>query len=159
MGMRAGLAPISALELDALRQHPESILARSDPTSEQAIDLDKAWHGIHWLLTGDEWAGEEPLSLAIVGGEDIGPDLGYGPARFVTPAQTQAVATALAALTDKELQRRFDPVAMDEHKIYPGIWERDGAEALDYLLPYFRMLARFYADAARRGDGVLQWIS
>src|ERR1700761_9537434 len=108
MGMRAALAPISADELAALRQDPDSILNAPYPTSERSIDLDKAWHGIHWLLTGDSWGGEAPLALAIVGGEDIGPDLGYGPARVVTPEQAQAVAAALSDLTDEELARRYD---------------------------------------------------
>ena len=30
---------------------------------------------------------------------------------------------------------------------------------MSYLLPYFRSLKRFYADAATRGDAVLQWIA
>ena len=159
MSMIAGLAPISAAKLEALSGDPESILDESYPNSKSSIDLDKAWHGIHWLLTGDAWGGEPPLALAIVGGEDIGPDLGYGPARFVTPSGVQAVAAALAGLTDEDLSSRYDPQAMDAQQIYPTVWERDGKEGLDYLVHYFRILARFYADAAQRGDAVLQWIS
>ena len=157
MGMIAGLVPIPAAKLDALRQHPESIVDETYPRSKDSIDLDKAWHGIHWLLTGETWGGEEPLGLAIIGGEDIGPDLGYGPACFVTPSDVQAVAAALADLTEEELARRYDPPAMDAQHIYPTLWERDGPEGLNYLVHYFRVLVRFYADAARNGDAVLQW--
>jgi len=161
--MRAGLAPLSAAQLDALRADPDAVgkvvYSNDEQDREHAIDLDKAWHGIHWLLTGEGWGGEPPLSLAILGGTDIGPDQGYGPARFVTPQQVGAVAVALAALTDEDLARRYDAKTMDERHIYPTVWERDGAEALGYLIHHVHVLARFYAKAAQRGDAVLQWIS
>ena len=45
-------------------------------------DLDKAWHGIHYLLTGTAWAGAEPLNFIVCGGTEVGDiDVGYGPAR------------------------------------------------------------------------------
>src|SRR5579872_4450187 len=31
----------------------------------KAIDIDKAWHGIHYLLTGTAWAGSAPLSFIV----------------------------------------------------------------------------------------------
>jgi len=98
-------------------------------------------------------------ALAIVGGEAIGPDLGHGPARSVTPSDARAVAAALASLTDGEPARRYSPQAMDAQHIYPTIWERDGQAGLDYLFHCSHVLTRFYADAARSGDAVLQWIS
>ena len=163
MGMIAGLAPISAAQLQALREAPESVgdfvHTQDEARRARRIDLDKAWHGLHYLLTGKAWGGEKPASLAIVGGEDIGDDQGYGPARFVTPEQVGQVAAALASLSDETLAQRYDVAAMDKLQIYPGTWERDGQESFDYLRHNFRALARFYADAAQRGDAVLQWIS
>ena len=165
MGMVAYLAPLTAGQLDELRGEPDSIQELLFPEENTyappkgSIDLDKAWHGIHWLLTGDAWGGEPPLAWTIVGGEDIGDDMGYGPARVVTPEQVRQVAAALANFDDAALARNYDPVAMDAQQIYPTIWTRDGEEGLAYLQHYFRILARFYADAAKRGDAVLQWIS
>ncbi|MHC5077311.1 MAG: DUF1877 family protein, partial [Planctomycetota bacterium] len=33
------------------------------------IDLDKAWHGIHYLLTQTDYEGESPLNFLVVGGQ------------------------------------------------------------------------------------------
>lgn len=163
MSMIAGLAPLSPSQLDALRADPDGAGALCYPEDATAharnIDLDKAWHGIHFLLTSQAWdKGDGPQGLAILGGEDIGDDQGYGPARVVTPPQVAAVAAALSTLTDEELARRYDPQAMDDQQIYPTIWTRDGDEGLAYLLHHFHALERFYAEAAARGDAVLQWI-
>src|SRR5688500_6275073 len=35
-------------------------------------DLDKAWHGIHYLLTGTAWEGAEPLNFLVAGGRPVG---------------------------------------------------------------------------------------
>lgn len=164
MGMSAYLAPIAANQVEALRADPDGVQQFLFPNEdtyappEGSVDLDKAWHGIHWLLTRTAWGGDPPLAWAIVGGEDIGDDMGYGPARVVTPEQVREVAAALASLDDAGLAQRYDPEAMQAQQIYPTVWTRDGEEALGYLQHYFHVLARFYADAAQRGDAVLQWI-
>src|SRR5687767_14577361 len=45
-------------------------------------DLDKAWHGIHYLLTGTAAEGGKPLDFLVSGGREVGNvDIGYGPAR------------------------------------------------------------------------------
>lgn len=36
--------------------------------------IDKAWHGIHYLLTKSDWEGEAPRNFIIKGGHDIGAD-------------------------------------------------------------------------------------
>ncbi len=91
-------------------------------------DLDKSWHGIHYLLTGSADEGGAPLDFLVAGGTEVGDeDVGYGPARVFTSAQTRAIAAALAAVTDDELRARFAPEAMMRAEIYPEIWDRDPA--------------------------------
>src|SRR3569832_1383456 len=79
-----------------LLEDPEQFgeLLESDD-EETSVDLDKAWHGIHWLLTGSADPTAETLSDAILGGEGIGEDLGYGPGRLLAAARVGAVAEAL----------------------------------------------------------------
>ena len=49
-------------------------------------DLDKAWHGLHYLFTGTDEGGNSPLDFLAVGGEEIGTiEVGYGPARALEP--------------------------------------------------------------------------
>ncbi|MGE0326815.1 MAG: YfbM family protein, partial [Polyangiaceae bacterium] len=126
-----------------------------------SMDVDKAWQGIHWLLTGTAWEGDGPAAFIIQGGEQVGDeDVGYGPARGFTPAEVKAVAEALRGLTTEILHARFDPEAMEEADIYPsGIWVDEGDEAFEYLESYFDALKDFVLGAAREGEAMLVYIS
>lgn len=163
MGMAGCYAAVDAATLALLKADPDSIpefLFPDDGEGEPAnyCDLDKAWHGIHYLLTGQADGGPEPLSLAVHGGEEVGEDVGYGPARFLTPAQVRTVSAALDRITEANLRARFDPRAMDAAEIYPAIWGRDGQEALDYLVENYLPWVAFYRAAAQRGDGMITWL-
>jgi Domain of unknown function (DUF1877) len=130
-----------------------------DDEAPNSIDVDKAWHGIHFMLTGKADGGDEPLALAVLGGEEVGGDVGYGPARFIEPEQVKAVAQALNALSVEAFAARFAPEPMQKAEVYPDIWVRDGQEALDYVLENYQLLVTLYTDAAQRGDGVIAWLS
>lgn len=92
------------------------------------VDLDKAWHGVHFLLTGTAWEGEGPIASLLLGGHASTEDVGYGPARGLTAAEARAFRDALAGLDEAELHRRFDPKRMTALEIYPDVWDR-GAES------------------------------
>lgn len=156
MGMTWDGWALTEVEAEAVRAAPESIWKRLDagrPAS--AVDLDKAWHGIHWLLTGDPWTTEGPLSAVIFGGQDLDEDFGYGPPRLLDPAGVDAVVAALADVGPTELRARFDPAAMSAAEVYPDIW--DDPDSLDgYLVPNFVALKEFYGTAGTGGHWVLQ---
>jgi Domain of unknown function (DUF1877) len=131
-----------------------------DPADE--FDSDKAWHGLHFLFTGEAWGGEPPLGFILAGGTEIGDeDVGYGPARAFTSAEVSAIAAAFEALTRDELARRFDPARMMELEIYPEIWDRDPTDddTLEYLLEYFDLLKGFVSRGAASGRGMLVYLS
>jgi Domain of unknown function (DUF1877) len=131
-----------------------------DGEPEHSVDVDKAWHGIHFMLTGKAHGGEGPLALAIMGGDEIGEEMGYGPARFLEPKQVQEVAAALEKLTIEEFEKGFRPAEMTAADIYPEvIWERDGKDALNYVLENFQQMVVFYRDTAARGDGAVLWLA
>ncbi|MDQ2821196.1 MAG: YfbM family protein [Pseudomonadota bacterium] len=165
MGMIACFTSLAPTELQHLRDTPDEIeefLYPDDGDSEPPnyMDLDKAWHGMHYLLTGTADEGQQPLSLAVVGGVEFGPEVGYGAARFLTPDQVAAIAIALADVTVDDLKQRFDPADMEAKQIYPDvIWTRDGSEGLDYVLDVFPSLQAFYAGAAERGEAAILWIA
>jgi hypothetical protein len=123
------------------------------------VRLDKLWHGVHWILTGTAWDTRGALGKAVLGGEEFGDDGGYGPARLLAPEAVAEVAAALASLDDDGLRRRFDPDAMTEAGIYPGLWRGEPGLGETSLLPLARDLRRFYADAAAHGRWVLQALS
>jgi hypothetical protein len=128
----------------------------------EVLDLDKSWHGIHYLLTGTAWEGDPPLNFVVTGGREVGDDeVGQGPARTYTAAETREIATALAALSDEKVRARFAPGEMMRLEIYPEIWDRAPAEddTLGYLMEYLGQLRSTLAGVVERGHGLLVTIT
>lgn len=133
----------------------EQLLESDDETS---VDLDKAWHGLHWLLTGSEGPTSDVLSDAVFGGEEIGVDLGYGPGRLLTADRVKTVHARLAQIQPDTLRQRMDHEAMESADIYPSIW--DEKDVFDTVLaPAFEDLSAFYAAAAEHDESVIQTLS
>lgn len=125
-------------------------------------DLEKSWHGIHYLLTGTAWEGDPPLNFLVLGGRVVGDiDVGYGPAHALTAAETRSASDALGRLSDEELRGHFDPTAMMKQKIYPEIWDRDPDEddTLGYLMENVAALREFLTQVVARGQGLVVYIS
>jgi Domain of unknown function (DUF1877) len=133
--------------------------AQAAPTKPGTLlDLHKSWHALHWLLCQEVWEGPEPLKRTIFGAEQIGPDLGYGPAQLNDPETVRAVAEAISALSAAEVLRRYSGRTIDKLEIYPGNFASDSswrAELKDDL----ERLRGFYTAAAGSGDAVVTWIS
>ena len=120
------------------------------------MHLDKAWHGIHYLLTSSDGPTAAPESMVIFGGKPVGNDQGYGPAQLLSPAEVRQIAALLEKYPPEALAARYDPKAMEAAKIYPAIiWVREGPEALKYVLQFYSQLIAFYKGAAERGEAVL----
>jgi Domain of unknown function (DUF1877) len=132
---------------------------RKAEVGDTEVDLDKAWHGIHYLLTGSAESNGTLASKVIMGGENIGPDRGYGPAQVLKPSEVKAIAQLLEQTTPDMLAKRYKPKEMTRADVYPEIWERDGDEALQYVLEYYTKLTAFYKLAANRGQAVILVIS
>jgi hypothetical protein len=136
---------------------PTPTLELADDEGELG-DLDKSWHGIHYLLTSSADETETPLQFLVAGGTDVGDeDVGYGPPRAFTSAEARTIASALSAVSDDELRSRFAPHAMMRAKIYPEIWDRDPQDddTLGYLMEYVAILRRAMSTVTSRGHGLL----
>lgn len=163
MGLYASFRAIDEQTAESLQDDPDTVerlLGEEDEAEDPAplaiVDVDKAWHGLHFLLTSiaeSTGAGEDaPLAQAILGGEPLHEDEDV---RVMTAAEVRAVAAALAVITKDQLRDAFDPEAMSAADIYPDIWVRDGEEALDYLLIHFPTLVGFYRSSAESGHAAL----
>jgi len=64
--------------------------------SENSISLEKAWHGLHFLLTGDPWGGSGYRAFLLCGGIEQGEDMGYGPARLFDAEEVGEIAETLS---------------------------------------------------------------
>ena len=162
MSMIGNYRRVTLAQLDALKMNPDSVpdfLYSSGSAEDMHLEIDKSWHAIHFLLTGSVWEGALPLRNAVLGGVPLGEqDVGYGPARYLTPAEAQAVAEALKAIPAKDLMARYDADALVDAEIYPQIWD-EGEQAREYIQYYYEQLVTFFAQAAAAGDAVLLYIN
>jgi hypothetical protein len=173
MSMIGNFRRTSDARVASLLEDPESIAdylyEEGEEEEEDAggeahadLDVDKAWHGIHFLLTGTAWEGKPPLDFIVGGGQEVGDvDVGYGPARVFWSTEVKAIADALRPLTPELLRQRFAPAAMKKLEIYPSIWDRPPEEddTLGYLLEYYEALRAFIEGAAEEGEALIVFIN
>jgi hypothetical protein len=144
------------------REIPSTSDLELTATEGHEADLDKAWHGIHYLLTGTAWEGEPPLDFLVRGGRTVGTiEVGYSPARVLTAEETRRARDALRALTDEVLRARFDPDEMTALDLYPAIWDRspESDDTLGYLMENVRILRTFLDRSVAQGHGVVILLS
>lgn len=123
-----------------------------DELGADFLDIDKSWHGIHFLLTGGATGGEAPLAWVVIAPTEIG----GGSARLLVPDDVVTVSKALASITADKLKRKCDWAVMNEREIYPQGWQSGDEE---YIAENFTALKKLYDSAARRRMAVVQWIS
>lgn len=161
MSMIAQYARVEPAELDEFIENPgvlETYLFDRDKTNN-VLDIDKAWHGIHWLLNLDPWDGDGPRFNAVLGGTELGEDYGYGPARYLSADEVKEVSHELDLIEHDELLGNFDAARMAADEVYPSVWgEEPDDEALEYLIDHYKCLVTFFREAANRDQAMLMWI-
>lgn len=153
---------LSSEELAALIADPSSVQSFIYPEGEEgenSIDVDKAWHGIHYLLVGDSWGGEPPLANVVLGGTEIGDDFGYGPARYLTADEVCAAANALKDISPDVLRSRYVASELAKNEIYPEIWDDPDDDSVEYLASWYQTLRDYYLDAAAKNNAMLKYLN
>jgi hypothetical protein len=165
MSMILCFATVSDQTIGRLRAHPkqvEQIISHEEDWAEgeegNPFDLDKAWHAIHFMLTGSAWEGQPPLNFLLQGESLEGFDTGYGPARYYTGETVQEIAIALGPLTWDAIKSRYDHSRFEAEEIYPQIWDRPAEEEMDYFEYHYNQLRTYVQSAARKNLGLLIWI-
>jgi hypothetical protein len=160
MGMYCGLYKLSPEDADRLLKNPGMIstMISYEPTDGSYLSLEKAWHGLHYLLTGHASGGPQPLSFIFAGGQDIGVDLGYGPARLLSARFVKDLDSSLSELTINEIWLRFDPAKMSKEGIYPEIWDEPEEELKDEYGMYFNELKDFVRSASSNDNSIVMVI-
>jgi len=162
MSMICSITEVTPAELQRLHgdaEYYEDLLDSPD-MAPRTCSLEKAWHGLHYLLTGDAWGGEAPLNFIVGGGEEIeGADSGYGPPRTFSPEETRALHEAMAPITHDELWSRYDAMAMTSEGIYPTIWDEPEDDLKGEYTMYFDQAKQRIANAVSCGNGLLVSLS
>lgn len=145
---------------DILKLMQKHLARRAEPAAgkREVLSLEKAWHGVHYLLAGAAEPGPELLSQAVLGGVKLGDDpegfSGYGPARYFRAAQVRALSEELRRPeVESEAAARFNPAKMSQLQIYPG-W-RAGDQDKEWLMDAFRRFRAFYSSAAAQGRALI----
>jgi hypothetical protein len=162
MGMIGNLRPAADTEIEWLLANPSGItrfLFGSEADGRERVSLDKAWHAIHFALTGSRLGGGEPLNFLVAEGQPVGEvDVGYGPARVLTSSQVRAIADALGPITPEEVGHRVDLARLDDEVIYPGNWQRNG-RGVDYVVANYRDMRNLIVRLADQGLGLVLYIN
>ena len=159
------LLRISKQELESYIDKPDLFL-ENRVDDAYSMDIDKAWGGILYLLTGKAFASGSPedevdsLNRIFFSAQffDEDMDVGYGPAHYLTPEQVAGIHRKIASLTEADLKARYDPEAMnEEEELYPSLdWNE---EIFEYLYFHFQALQSFFATAASRGEAIVTFLS
>jgi hypothetical protein len=160
MSMIGNFLGVTENQLQSLLAAPEGIgdFLYNGTEPRRELDVDKAWHVIHFLLCGDVGVGEFPLSF-ILDGQEIGDiDVGYGPARGFTSAQVHAIDDALRGIDAGALMTRWDSQAMRDEGIY-GVDPDRPDEETEYIVGYYEDLRRFIADLASANMALVVYLN
>ena len=165
MGMTGNFLRVTRTELDEYLKDSSLLENRiyndeSEDVDPKLVDIDKSWHGILFLLTGQNFENyDHPLTKIFFSGQiiDEDQDLGYGPGQYLTPEQVKELNVELAEISTAELKSRYDPKKMTDMDIYPNAWDEDGI--VDYLTDYFQIVQQVFSDATKNDEAIIAFIS
>lgn len=144
-----------------LLQEPGQIEAFLDEDGPE-LDLERAWHGLHFLLSGSARETAGPRG-AVLGGRRLGEvNVGYGPARLLSCAEVAAFDDLLQCTSEADFRARFDAQALTRADIYPNEWEGAQAGETDpraWLRAHFGNLKVFVAAARRDGMALVTYLA
>jgi len=160
MSMIGMLTQLTAADLAAIAGAPRQLPAVLD--GAPTLCLDKLWNGLQFLLEAyavRDASAPDLLDRAVLGGDPVGPDLGYGRAGVLPADDVRRIANALTAIDGARLRDGFDPGAMADDDIYPtSIWA-EGDSVLHELMTAFVDLVAFYQSAAAAGNAMATYLT
>jgi len=161
MGMVAQFKVISKADTEIITKDPnhvEDLLFppdAEDPFKGQT-SLEKEWHVIHYILCGSDAPDGTSLGDAVLGGTEVGADLGYGPARLILPDQIRTINSALSSVDFQELCRNVNR----ESDVVKELYSADALEEEmdDVLEHYFQKLADLYSKNSKGNNSILAYL-
>lgn len=137
---------------------PKAVEPKFAPiVASRTFEVEGAWHILHFLFSGHGDEGPWPASFLISGGLEIGPDLGYGPARMMDPDRVMELAGFLDARSHDALDAAYEADGIEAARIY---WQASPSsegrrQQLDGLWEIVVGLRGFMRSAADAGDSVI----
>lgn len=144
-----------------LKEGGSGELIFSEEHQDDLVSIDKAWHAIHYILTGEVWEIPENNILAqlILGGEPVNDeDMGYGPVRLIPKETVSRLSDAMDEWDMERFQAKFDIKDMIENEIYPVMSDEDEELFFQYVWEYFEALKQFFRETAEKGLHMLTFL-
>jgi Domain of unknown function (DUF1877) len=118
---------------------------------------------LHYLFTGHVGTSSAPGDLLLTG-EDLGDDVGYGPARLHGPTETRDFSRFLEMQDLARLQARVNLREMDRQGVYAmpfgsGSDAENESELRNEVGRYFPLLRDYVRKMSEKGNGLLAWVS
>ena len=158
MSINCHLKAVDAATAETLAADPRRAIRNLGSLRGPSFDLHKAWHAIHYVLTGTPDGGQPPHCYLLEGGITLGDpddDYGYGPPRLLRPAEVRAFDSVLQPINRLSgLRARFPHSAMVSAGVY-SMNDDDEAEDLEFTAEFFKGMRSFVHQAAQRGDGLV----
>jgi hypothetical protein len=121
-----------------------------------SCNLHKAWHAIHFLLTGSAEEAPLPEGYLLDGGRELGepdPEEMEAQPRLLSPEEVKAFAEVVRPLDEQELRRRFDHAAMLDADVYSIGPEEE--EEFEFVAQFLEELRTFVTEADEAGHGAV----
>ena len=162
MGIELSMWQITTLQLEQLMSSEDAVenfidsrfTETPNEDDDEGLYLDKIWHLVHYLVTGDAEGGEYPLGVAILGGyilHKLGEDTS-----FLPPDIVKDVAEGLSTLSEADMRKLCDPDVTPKPEIYKypfPIYQEDFDEGLSF----FRQVKEYYQKAAKNGNAMFRF--
>jgi len=133
-----------------------------DVDEEKSLDIDKAWHAIHFTLTGEigKVNNDDVLCKIVLSGNLVNDeDVGYGPAHEITSDEVKKINLAIKDMSEDDFRSRFNFQKMVESEVYPISEGEDEGEFFEYIWYYFDALKVFFAKASESNSCILSYLN
>lgn len=140
--------------LFAPKQPPKPVRNWEAPAQDTVLELDTNWHVIHYFLTRTAWETELPQG-SLLGGIQLGDvDVGYGPARLLTPGQIDEFLGFLEGLDRDDFGSDITGEELEQNEIYGGYsgWRHEDTAK---LWEYVEELKSFLAAAQLNQESIV----
>ena len=129
--------------------------------SDSFMYLDKSWHAIHFILSGEVWTStDDPLSKVVLNGNILNDeDMGYGPAMVLMPDELHDINKALKVTTKEWFLEEFSITDMIANEIYPVMNDENADDFFEYIYHYFAELVDFFKKAEQENQCILFFVN
>lgn len=162
MGMIGCYIRISEENVLKLQQAEDNLqgLVFGDMDKDNTISIDKAWHAIHFTLTGCPFGGEDDniFSKLVMSGNVFMEIDGEPPAMLITANDVKKLSEAMDSLEEQQFREKFNISEMLENNIYPVMDDENEEEFFDYVWANLIELKKFIEEAANERQAVIFYI-